>query len=68
MADSSRDDIRQILKSFGVKADEAIIAYLARNPGDKPLKIKLVLEDITDYGGAAPAESLNLEVEGDIRR
>ncbi|MHC4944829.1 MAG: hypothetical protein ACYTG7_17580 [Planctomycetota bacterium] len=68
MAESSRDDIRQLLKSFGVKADEAIIAHLARNPGDKPLKIKLILEDTTDYGGASPSESLNLEVEGEIRR
>lgn len=68
MESTSRDDIRGLLKSFGIKADEAIIAHLARNPGDKPLSLKLILEDTTDYGDAAPTESLHLEIEGDIRR
>jgi ribosomal protein L12E/L44/L45/RPP1/RPP2 len=32
MAESSRDDIRKLLKTFGIQADEAVIAHLARNP------------------------------------
>lgn len=68
MEGSSRDDIRRLLKTFGVQADEAIITHLARNPGDKPLRIKLILDDLTDYGGAGPAESLHLEIEGEIQR
>lgn len=68
MEGSSRDDIRRLLKTFGVQADEAIIAHLARNPGDKPLRLKLILDDLTDYGGALPTESLHLEVEGEIQR
>ena len=68
MESTSRDDIRSLLKSFGIKADEVIIAHLARNPGDGPLKVKLILEDVTDYGGGAPAEKLHLEVEGEIQR
>lgn len=66
--DSSRDDIRKLLKTFGVKADEAIITHLARAPGDAPLHLRLVLEDLTDYGEAPPAAPLSLEVEGEIRR
>jgi hypothetical protein len=65
--ETSRDDIRQLLKKFGIQADEAIIAFMARNPSNKPLRIKLTLDDITDYGGAAPSESLHLDIEGEIR-
>ena len=68
MDDTSRDDSRKLLKTFGIKADEVIIAHLARNPGDKPLRIKLVLEDVTNYGDAKPADALHMEIEGEIRR
>ena len=68
MNDTSRDDSRRLLKSFGIKADEVIIAHLARNPGDKPLRLRLILEDITDYGGAKPTDRLHLETEGEVRR
>lgn len=68
MEGSSRDDIRALLKSFGIKADEVIIAHMARNPGDKPLKLKLIMKDISDYGGSPPAETLHLEIDGEIRR
>lgn len=68
MESKSRDDIRGILKSFGIKADELIIAHLARNPGDAPLRVKLILEDCTSYADAKPAEALHLEMEGEIRR
>jgi hypothetical protein len=68
MEGTSRDDIRQLLKSFGIQADEAIIAHLARNPGDKALRLKLILEDLTDYGDASPKEKLHLEIEGEIKR
>jgi hypothetical protein len=68
MGNTSRDDIRNLLKSFGLRADEAIIAHLARNPGEKPLKLRLILEDITEYGDAAPSESLHFEIDGEIRR
>lgn len=68
MNDASRDDSRKLLKTFGIKADEVIIAHLARHPGDKPLRLKLILEDITDYGAAKPADVLQLEIEGEIRR
>jgi hypothetical protein len=68
MDDIPRDDIRRLLKSFGVQADEAILMHLARVPGEQPLSIRLVLEDRTDYAGVQPEQPLHLEIEGVIRR
>jgi hypothetical protein len=67
MEETSRDDIRRLLKAFGVKADETVIAHLARTRPSRPLRIALVLEDRTDYGGSPPAEKLHLEIEGEVR-
>ena len=68
MDSQSRDDIRRLLKTFGIAADEAILMHLARNPGRDPLRIRLTLADLTDYKGSPPAETLALEIEGEIRR
>jgi len=68
MKENSRDNIRRLLKAFGIKADEIVIAHLARNPADMPLHIRLILEDRTDYGDHPPEIPLHLEVEGEIRR
>jgi hypothetical protein len=68
MDETARHDIRRLLKTFGVQADEAMIAHLARNPGVGALRVRFVLEDLTDYGEAQPAEPLQLVIEGDVRR
>ena len=68
MDDNSRKDIRSLLKTFGVKADEAIVAHLARHPDIKQLVLKVRLEDLTDYGEVSPSEELSLEIHGDINR
>ncbi len=68
MGEGSRDDIRKLLKEFGVRADEAIVAHLARAAGTRPLRLRCALEDLTEYGGEAPPQRLHLEVEGTIRR
>jgi len=68
MDDIPRDDIRRLLKSFGVQADEAILTHLGRVPGEQPLSLRLVLEDRTDYGSVNPEHPLHLELEGTIRR
>lgn len=68
MEEKTRRDIRGILKKFGVQADMAISEHLEGLPGDKPLKLKITLEDLTDYGDQAPQERLHLEVKKDIRR
>ena len=67
MEETSRDDIRRILKTFGIQADEAIIAHLARNPGKGSLQIRITLEDLTDYGGETPELPLSLEIEDEVR-
>jgi hypothetical protein len=67
-AETSHDDIRRLLKAFGVKADEAVIAHLARTPGSPPLRLRLTLEDLTEYGDSPPAQLLRVEVEGEVRR
>jgi len=67
-ADLTHADIRRLLKTFGVQADEAILAHLKRVPGNKPLRIRLILEDITPYDEPAPTPPLHLVVEGLIRR
>jgi len=68
MEDNSRKDIRAMLKTFGVRADEAIVRHLARNPSVQTLRLKLRLQDHTDYGATPPDEALSLEVEGEINR
>lgn len=68
MDDNSRKDIRVLLKTFGVRADEAIVGHLAKNPGVSRLRLKVTLSDLTDYGDQRPAEPLSLEVESDINR
>ena len=68
MEESSRTDVRRLLKHFGVKADESVILHLANNPHSGPLQIRLVLEDLTDYGDTPPSKPLFLEVSGEIRR
>jgi len=65
--DTARDDIRKLLKTFGIQADEAIIRHLERLPEEKTLKVRLVLEDHTDYGAQVPEQPLALSIEGEIR-
>ena len=43
MDDNSRKDIRALLKTFGVKADEAIVGHLAKNPDVNQLNLKVTL-------------------------
>jgi hypothetical protein len=66
--DFPRTDIRRLLKTFGIQADEAIVAHLARTSGPHSLHLRITLSDITDYGDGQPAHPLHLEIEGDIRR
>jgi hypothetical protein len=68
MDDNSRKDIRALLKTFGVKADEAIVGHLAKNSDVNQLNLKVTLEDMTDYGSSAPSENLSFVVDGQINR
>jgi hypothetical protein len=68
MTSTKRDDMRTLLKSFGIQVDEAVIAHLARNPKVDSLHLRLTLEDLTDYGGEEPEDALAFELEGNIGR
>ena len=63
--DMCKKDIRALLKTFGVMADEAIVGHIAKNPSTEILKLKVTLEDMTDYGDN-DVEILELEVTKDI--
>lgn len=68
MEGGARDEIRRLLKTFGIQADEVIVTHLARMPEVDSLQLSLRLEDKTDYGDRPPAQPLRLEVEGSIHR
>ena len=68
MDDGSRKDIRRLLKRFGIQADEAMVAHLARNPDVSQLNVRITLEDLTDYGDAETDGDLYLQIEDTIRR
>jgi hypothetical protein len=67
MSDTTRNDIRNLLKNFGIQADEAITAHLDSLSTSRPLHIRITLADLTDYGQTPPDEELHLEIEGEIR-
>lgn len=67
MSENTQNDIRRLLKSFGIQADDAISIHIAQLPEDTSLHLRITLEDLTDYGGAPPAEKLRVEVEGEVR-
>ncbi len=64
----TRDDIRSLLKDFGVKADGAVITHFAQNIHIDSISIRLSLTDTTNYGDSAPGSPLELVVEGKIQR
>lgn len=68
MDEETRNDVRRLLKTFGVQADEAIMNYLDHAPGNGPLTLRLTLEDVTGYEDKEPVERLHLEVTGQVRR
>ena len=51
---ATNDDIRRLLRSFGMQADEAMQAAATNARGAQVLRFRLVVEDVTDYGGTNP--------------
>jgi hypothetical protein len=68
MDEDTRMDIRKLLKVFGIQADEAIMAHLGHYDGPGPLRVRLVLEDETEYRGNSPQPPLHLEIRGEVRK
>ena len=67
MEDNARQDIRRLLKSFGIQADEAIMAHLAQQSEGTVLHLRVTLEDVTDYGDNPPASPLRFEIEAEVK-
>jgi hypothetical protein len=65
MRSNAHDDIRRLLKDFGLTADETVTAYLIETKPKQPLRLRIVLEDITQYE-SAPERQLRVEVEGEV--
>ena len=65
MRSQAHDDIRKLLKEFGLTADETVSAYLIESKPDRPLRLRIVLEDLTAYD-EAPSKPLRVEVEGEV--
>jgi len=63
--DICKKDIRGLLKTFGVMADEAIVVHIAKNPNVNSLNFKVTLEDITEYEDSN-TEKLSLEITKSI--
>jgi hypothetical protein len=63
--DMCKKDIRGLLKTFGVMADEAIVGHIAKNPNVNSLNFKVTLEDITEYEDSN-TERLSLEITKSI--
>ena len=63
--DICKKDIRGLLKTFGVMADEAIVGHIAKNPNLNSLNFKVTLEDITEYEDSN-TERLSLEITKSI--
>lgn len=66
MEDNTRREIRRLLKSFGVQADNALMDHIARNPNVGSFRVRVTLEDLTDYGEAPKQGALGLEIEEEI--
>ena len=62
---SAHDDIRRLLKEFGLTADETITTYLVETKPSQPLRLRVVLEDLTEYA-QPPMRALRVEVEGQV--
>ena len=64
MNSSTHDDIRKLLKQFGLTADETVSAYIVENKPANPLRLRIVLEEISQPGAPSP---LRVEVEGEVK-
>ena len=65
MRSSTHDEIRRLLKEFGLSADETVSAYIIETKPSRPLRLRLTLEDLTEYE-SPPAAPLRVEVEGEV--
>ena len=66
MSERGRQDIRKLLKRFGIEADQSITTYMEKHPDCSELRVRLTLEDRTRYDDTAQAME-PLVIDGSIR-
>jgi hypothetical protein len=66
MNEVTHNDIRKLLKIFGVQADEAIMARVARSTGHGSFNLRLTLEELSRPDENPQAEAIHLVVEGSV--
>jgi hypothetical protein len=65
--ETAQMDIRRLLKTFGVQADTAIVEHLLNHPDLETLRLRIRLEDVTEYSDRK-VQPLSFVVEGNIHR
>lgn len=61
----TQNDIRRVLKNFGMEVDRLITEYMDRLPRNQSIRVRLILQDITEYKDTPP-DQLHFEIEGEI--
>ncbi len=64
--EDTHNEIRKLLKIFGVQADEAIMARVDRLGDHGSLNLRLTLEELNDHHMALSTEPLRVIVEGSV--
>ena len=65
--ETAQMDIRRLLKTFGVQADTAIVEHLLNHPDLETLRLRIRLEDLTEYTDFK-IQPLSFVAEGNIHR
>lgn len=65
--ETAQMDIRRLLKTFGVQADTAIVEHLLNHPDLETLRLRIRLEDLTEYTDPK-VQPLSFIAEGNIHR
>lgn len=65
--ETAQMDIRRLLKTFGVQADSAIVEHLLNHPDLETLRLRIRLEDLTEYTDRN-IQPLYFVAEGNIHR
>lgn len=66
MTQNGSMNIRKLLKTFGIQADEAVVAFFSQNTDVKLMTIRLTLEDVTEYDENESVDRLVVQVEGQV--
>lgn len=68
MSQSNPNEIRRLLKIFGIQVDNEVSKFLADHPEFETIQIRLTLEDISDYDETPPSDLVAITIEGEIGR